>query len=158
MLLLFIAVLFLAPSLALADITGPVRVIDGDTIEIAGERIRLYGIDAPELKQTCETSKGEEQRCGEMAKEALGRLVQGQDVACKGDKRDRYRRLLAICYVGPFNINEQMVLDGWAMAYRNRARPNEVIAATSKKVQCTLKTHPRPPTRCGRGCPRRASG
>ena len=41
---------------------------------------------------------------------------------CKGDTRDRYRRLLAVCYVGPFNINEQMVTDGWALAYRKYSK------------------------------------
>ena len=56
--------------------------------------------------------------CGILAKQALEKIVRGQDVTCKGDKRDRYKRLIAVCYVGPFNINEQMVVDGWAMAYR----------------------------------------
>ena len=105
-----------------ADTTGPARVIDGDTIVIAGERIRLHGIDAPEMKQTCHTSKGQEWNCGELAKQALEKLVQGQDVTCKGDKRDRYKRLIAVCYVGPFNINEQMVTDGWALAYRKYSK------------------------------------
>jgi endonuclease YncB( thermonuclease family) len=116
--LVLAAALFLVPSFAAADITGPARVIDGDTIEISDDRIRLYGIDAPELKQTCKTSKGKEQKCGELAKEALENFTRGQEVKCKGDARDRYGRLLAVCYVGPFNINEQMVLDGWALAYR----------------------------------------
>ena len=52
------ALLFLAQSVAHADITGKPRVIDGDTIEIAGERIRLHGIDAPESKQTCTDADG----------------------------------------------------------------------------------------------------
>ncbi len=116
---LILALLLLTtPSLAMADITGKARVIDGDTIVIAGERIRLHGIDAPELKQTCKTSKGKEQLCGQLAKQNLERLVKGQDVTCKGDKRDRYKRLIAVCYAGPFDINETMVADGWALAYR----------------------------------------
>ena len=53
---------------------------------------------------------------------SLQRLVQGQDVTCKGDTRDRYKRLLAVCYVGSLNINEQMVTDGWAMAYRKYSK------------------------------------
>ncbi len=92
------------PSLAHADITGKPRIVDGDTIHIGKIKIRLHGIDAPEMKQTCRTSKGEEQLCGMLAKQALEKLVRGQDVTCKGDKRDRYKRLIAVCYVGPFNI------------------------------------------------------
>ena len=90
----------------------------GTVIWIGETKIRLHGIDAPEMKQTCKTSKGKKQMCSILAKQALERLVKGQDVICKGDKRDRYNRLLGVCYVGPFNINEQMVVDGWAMAYR----------------------------------------
>ena len=85
-----------------ADVTGKPRVVDGDTIHINKIKIRLHGIDAPEMKQTCRTSEGKEQLCGQLAKQALERLVKGQDVTCKGDKRDRYKRLLAVCYVGPF--------------------------------------------------------
>ena len=107
------------PSLAHAnDITGKPRVVDGDTLHINQTKIRLHGIDAPEMKQTCLTNKGRTQKCGVLAKQALEKLVRGQDVTCKGDKRDRYKRLIAVCYVGPFNINEQMVTDGWALAYR----------------------------------------
>ena len=107
------------PSLAHAnDITGKPRVVDGDTLHINQTKIRLHGIDAPEMKQTCLTNKGRTQKCGVLAKQALEKLVRGQDVICKGDKRDRYKRLIAVCYVGPFNINEQMVTDGWALAYR----------------------------------------
>ena len=68
MLRLVLAVVFLTlPSLVVADITGIPRVIDGDTLEIAGERIRLHGIDAPELKQTCADAGGKEWRCGQDA-------------------------------------------------------------------------------------------
>ena len=110
------------PSHAHADITGKPRVVDGDTIHIGKTKIRLHGIDAPEMKQTCRTRKGEEQMCGQLAKQALQRLVQGQDVVCKGDKRDRYKRLLAVCYVGEINLNAMMVGNGWALAYRKYSK------------------------------------
>ena len=116
--LTFTLILLLPISTAHADITGKPRVIDGDTIHIGDTKIRLHGIDAPEMKQTCRTSKGKEQMCGVLAKQALERLVKGQDVTCKCDTRDRYKRLIAVCYVGQLNINEQMVADGWALAYR----------------------------------------
>ena len=116
--LTFTLILLLPISTAHADITGKPRVIDGDTIHIGDTKIRLHGIDAPEMKQTCRTSKGKEQMCGVLSKQALERLVKGQDVTCKGDTRDRYKRLIAVCYVGQLNINEQMVADGWALAYR----------------------------------------
>lgn len=114
--------LLLPMSVAMADTTGPARIIDGDTIVIAGQRIRLHGIDAPEMKQTCKTRKGKEQLCGVLAKQALERLVRGQDVTCKGDERDKYKRLIAVCYAGPFDINETMVADGWALAYRKYSK------------------------------------
>ena len=77
------------PSHAHADITGKPRVVDGDTIHINQTKIRLHGIDAPEMKHTCRTRKGKEKVCGVLAKQALERLVRGQDVTCKGDTRDR---------------------------------------------------------------------
>jgi endonuclease YncB( thermonuclease family) len=110
--------LLLAPSVAAADITGKARVVDGDTIWIGEMKIRLHGIDAPEMKQTCRTSKGKEQLCGQLAKQALQRLIQGQDITCKGDERDRYGRLIAVCYTGPYDLNAKMVRQGWALAYR----------------------------------------
>ena len=118
MLRLALALVLLLPmSTAMADITGKPRVIDGDTIHIGDTKIRLHGIDAPEMKQTCRTSKGKVQMCGQLAKQALERLVKGQDVTCKGDTRDRYKRLIAVCYVGNQDINAEMVRQGWALAY-----------------------------------------
>ena len=64
-------ILTLLPTLALADISGPVRVIDGDTIEIGGERIRLHGIDAPESAQQCQTKHGKAYDCGVNATRAF---------------------------------------------------------------------------------------
>ena len=63
------------PSHAHADITGKPRIVDGDTIHINQTKIRLHGIDAPEMKQTCRTSEGKEQMCGVLAKQALERAL-----------------------------------------------------------------------------------
>jgi len=104
---------------ALADVIGPARIVGGDRFWIGQTKIHLHGIDAPKMKQTCETSKGNGRRCGELAKQNLERLIRGQEVTCKGDKLDRYKRLVTVCYAGPFNISEQTVVDGWALAYRN---------------------------------------
>lgn len=107
---------------AAEQISGKARVIDGDSLVIKGEKIRLHGIDAPELKQTCQTNKGKKQLCGKMAKQSLQRLIKNQKVTCLGNSRDKYKRLLATCYVEPFNINKKMVTDGWALAYRKYSK------------------------------------
>ena len=68
--ILFAAVAFvaIAPFAAnSAELTGKPRIIDGDTIVIGDQRIRLHGIDTPEAKQTCQRQNGTEYRCGDMA-------------------------------------------------------------------------------------------
>jgi endonuclease YncB( thermonuclease family) len=82
-----------------ADVAGPVTVIDGDTIIVAGERVCPHGIDAPELNQTC-TAYGQEWPCRQTSAEWLRDHLRGRQVECIGNARDRYQRLLAVCYVG----------------------------------------------------------
>jgi endonuclease YncB( thermonuclease family) len=117
--LFLLIVLFVLP--AYADITGMPRVIDGDTIIVSGERIRLHGIDSPETRQTC-MKGGKAWNCGGAATAALLNRIGGQPVTCKGDKRDRYKRLIGICYIGMVNLNAWMVQNGWALAYRRYSR------------------------------------
>jgi|GEM_PF-573315 len=105
------------PATATNAITGKPRVIDGETIEISGERIHLDGIDAPEAKQEC-TAGGTQWACGQEATFALARIIETHWVTCKGDKRDRDGRLIAVCHAGGKDINAMMVREGWALAYR----------------------------------------
>ncbi len=106
---------------ALADVIGAAKVIDGDTIDVGGERVRLHGIDAPESKQDCWIA-GIAWPCGRDARVVLANAIGGQSVRCVGDKHDRYGRWIAVCYAGDQNLNAELVRGGWAMAYRRYAK------------------------------------
>jgi endonuclease YncB( thermonuclease family) len=107
-----------ATSTAVAgeNVTGRAHVIDGDTIEIAGARVRLHGIDAPELHQRC-SSADVETHCGEIARDALRQLAEGRETVCEGRERDRYRRLVAVCRIGATDLGRAMVRAGQAVAF-----------------------------------------
>ncbi|MCV6575541.1 MAG: thermonuclease family protein [Cohaesibacter sp.] len=95
-----------------------VRVIDGDTLEIAGVVYRLHGIDAPEKRQQCNASDNKTWPCGKAATDKLIALIDRQSVICLGNKRDRYHRVIAVCYQGSINLSAEMVRSGHAWAYR----------------------------------------
>ncbi len=107
---------FLSLFVAQSAFAGSVRVIDGDTLEWNGERVRLMGFDAPEMQQTCERG-GVTWLCGKEARKALANWIGDRDVDCVGDERDRYERLLAHCSVDGQDIGEWMVSRGLAVAY-----------------------------------------
>ena len=97
--------------------TGPARVIDGDTLDVAGVRIRLHGIDAPESKQSCQAG-GKRWSCGREATRALRGRIGGRSVSCQERDRDRYGRVVAVCSASGTDLNAWMVAEGWAFAYR----------------------------------------
>lgn len=81
-------------------ITGAVRVVDGDSLEIGAARIRLFGIDAPELRQLCRTADGNDVTCGLAARDTLSKLIGGRAVACApAEKAPSYDRTVAVCTV-----------------------------------------------------------
>ena len=99
-------------------LTGLATVIDGDTIIVAGERVRLHGIDAPELDQTFRW-RGKQLACGMMALAALEALTAGVTLRCEGIGRDRYGRLVAKCFSpNGVDVGRRLVSAGWALAYR----------------------------------------
>ncbi len=106
------------PSIALADIVGRASVIDGDTIEIHGQRIRLHGIDAPEKGQPCFDASGQPYRCGQQAAMALDEFIGESPVSCRERDVDRYGRTVADCSVRGQDIELWLVRSGYAMAYR----------------------------------------
>ena len=93
-----------------------VIVVDGDSLLIDGRRVRLEGIDAPEYNQNCYDANGVMYKCGQKAKEALAETVKS-GVKCQKMNTDIYQREVSICYAGKVNINQQMVRNGWAVAY-----------------------------------------
>lgn len=109
--------LVLAVPAAAGDIVGKPHVIDSDTIEVAGRYIRIFGIDAPDLGQTC-NANGAVWSCGKEAVYALESLVGDKEVACVGDRRSLGRCLVAKCYVGTHDVARVVIFRGWALAHR----------------------------------------
>ena len=115
-LILFIILLFSNYSKA-KTIIGKAKIIDGDTIHININKIRLHGIDAPETKQTCKI-ESKDWYCGKQSTRELKNLINNKKVECITNDVDRYNRYIAICFVDEININQWMVKNGWAIAYR----------------------------------------
>ena len=120
-----------------------VIVTDGDTIKIGNEKIRLFGIDAPEMKQICKDENNEPYACGHLSKAYLKSLINhpgyGDQIYCYYSERDKYKRIIGECFVGlqsRINLNYLMVLRGQAVAYirysekyseaQNQAKKNKV--------------------------------
>lgn len=126
-----IVICLLGLALVLRDerLAGDAYAIDGDTLAMDGRRIRLLGIDAPELGQICHRD-AVAFRCGEEARRALRALIAGQKVSCLARGRDRYDRSLAACTVRGEDIGASLVRRGLAVAYGSyEAEEREARAA-----------------------------
>jgi endonuclease YncB( thermonuclease family) len=97
------------------------RVFDGDTIHLNGEKIRFTGIDTPELKQTC-IKEGFINPCGVTAKEILIVKIGDNKVECISEGKDRYKRTLAECFVNDESLSSYLVRSGYAFAYRRYSK------------------------------------
>ncbi len=133
--LLAAAILFLLALLALRlqgtpdrPLSGHARIVDGDTLMLSGKRVRLSGIDAPELQQTC-LRDGREWPCGQDARAALNRLAAAGQVVCVPSGHDRYGRVLAACRTGMVDLNREMVAAGLAVSYGGYAAEERVARA-----------------------------
>lgn len=115
--LLVLALLALPGPSSSSEVAGRARAVDGDTLEIAGQKVRLFGIDAPELDQLCDRG-GRRWACGEASRKALAEIVGRQRLACEVRDLDRYGRGVAVCTAGDEDVAALMVRQGMALAYR----------------------------------------
>ncbi len=139
--LALIGLLFSLPAGA-ADDSGRAKIIDGDTIEISGQRIDLYGIDAPELKQLCRTGRhGKAFECGIRAARALRDLIGREEIACRRVVPENTAPPAAKCAIGRIDLNEQMVLQGWALAARQASSDYVRAEEAARRVREGLWRH-----------------
>lgn len=137
MVLVFIIIIWtLSGSSAFGDVAGRIGVIDADTLDVGDVRVRLFGIDAPEKKQTCERANGQIWRCGLWATQQVEHRYDGAWAVCDEVDRDRYGRVVARCFVGGVDIGKQLVDDGIATAYLkySNAYWNDEVIAKGKRL------------------------
>lgn len=115
-------------------IYGIARSGDGDSLEVNGRRLRLFGIDAPEFDQTC-TRGGAQWACGTKAADQLSRLVTGREVRCVPTGVDQYQRVLARCTVNGTDVNAAMVERGYAIAFRKYSHDYVAAEAVAKAAK-----------------------
>ena len=144
-LILFIT-LFITQKLNSTEIYGVPKIIDGDTVHIDSKKIRLEGIDAPEIKQQCKKPYlkisviigfqfNKNYSCGVKAKKKLIDKINNSKITCISSSKDRYKRFLATCYKDKINLNKWMVRNGYAVAYKRYSKDyvrDEVYAKENK--------------------------
>ena len=108
-------------------ITGAVRVIDGDTIDVGSTRIRLHGIDALEKGQTCTTLTGQNWGCGDWTTRQVRDRFEGAQAQCERIEEDKYGRVVARCAVNGADIGATLVSEGLAYAYRTYSMDYDLL-------------------------------
>ena len=98
-----------------------IKIVDGDTIHLNGEKIRFTGIDTPELKQSC-LKEGIKVFCGVTAKQILIDKIGNNNVECISEGKDQYKRTLAECFVNNESLSSYLVKSGYAFAYRRYSK------------------------------------
>ena len=143
---IIITLLVLLSNSIAEEISGIPKVVDGDTVHIDNYKFRLEGIDAPEMRQQCKKESFKisffigftfykDYSCGIVSKEKLITKIDTTEIKCISSSKDRYKRYIATCYKGKTNLNQWMVRNGFAIAYRRYSKkyvPDEVFAKENK--------------------------
>ncbi len=130
--IIIILLVLLSNSIA-EEISGIPKVVDGDTVHIDNYKFRLEGIDAPEMRQQCKKESFKisffigftfykDYSCGRISKEKLITKIDTTEIKCISSSKDRYKRYIATCYKGKINLNQWMVRNGFAIAYRRYSK------------------------------------
>tara|TARA_B100001996_G_scaffold249504_1_gene193395 strand:- start:82 stop:537 length:456 start_codon:yes stop_codon:yes gene_type:complete len=130
----FLAILAIGMLWCNISLANILKVIDGDTIVLNGEKIRFSGIDTPELKQTC-LQNDEKVNCGMSAKILLVKKIGNNTPKCISEGKDVYKRTLAECFVNGESLSRFLVRSGYAFAYRKYSTKfieDEDFAKTNK--------------------------
>ena len=128
------------------EISGTPKIIDGDTVHINNYKFRLEGIDAPEMRQQCKKESFKisflisfafykDYSCGRVSKVKLANKINTSEIKCISSSKDRYKRYIATCFKGKTNLNQWMVRNGFAIAYKRYSKkyvPDEVFAKENK--------------------------
>ncbi len=131
--LILIITLFQIQALSGTEIYGFPKITDGDTLRISNKKIRLEGIDAPEIKQQCKKpflkisaiigfQFNKDYFCGVTAKMKLKNKIDTSKIKCISSSKDRYKRFLATCFKEKINLNKWMVRNGYAVAYKRYSK------------------------------------
>ena len=136
--IILVILLNLNTNVIAREILGFPIITDGDTIKILNNRIRLHGIDAPEKNQKCKTLY-KEYNCGTTATNALIQKIKTNIIKCVVQKnKDRYNRLIGVCFVGQEDLNKWMVRNGYAVAYRRYSKDYILDEEFAKKNKLGL--------------------
>ena len=130
---IIIIFLFLLSNVTAVEISGVPKIVDGDTVHINENKFRLEGIDAPEMRQKCKKESlkisfiigftfYKDYNCGKVSKEKLKSKIRGSEIKCIFTTKDRYKRYIATCFKGKINLNQWMVRNGFAIAYRRYSK------------------------------------
>ena len=130
---IIITLLVLLSNSIAEEISGIPKVVDGDTVHIDNYKLRLEGIDAPEMRQQCKKESFKisffigltfykDYSCGRVSKEKLITKIDTTEIKCISSSKDRYKRYIATCYKGKTNLNQWMVRNGFAIAYRRYSK------------------------------------